>query len=707
MNDMAYEQTLTIGGMHCAGCVSRVQKVLGSVPGVTDAQVNLITNNATVLSSTNLGFAVLKAAVERAGFTAALPTREVPKGEPLWPILIAALLTLPLVLQMVSSPLMLPGWAQALLAGAVQLGFGWRFVKAGFGSLRAGAASMDVLVALGSWAAFLLSLYDLYAGGPLYFESPALVITLVMFGHFLEGRARRETGAAIRALAELQPFEALVRRNGAERLTKLADLRVGDLIVTRPGERVAVDGVLAEGAGALDVSHLTGESLPVDAAPGSKVMAGAINLSSLLVVRAERVGAETTLSQMIRLVEDAQAQKPALQKLADRISAVFVPVVLVLALVTWCGWWLAGASQAKAILNAVSVLVIACPCALGLATPAAIMAGVGVAARHGILIRDTDVLAHAGLVKAVVFDKTGTLTEGHPKLVATLGEHPDQVLARAAALQAGSLHPLARAVLAASGPAMKAEGLHDLPGQGVAGTFDGRELRLGSAALLEELGLSKGALAADEARLMQDGSTVAWLMQVTPEPLVLGLLGFADMMRPDAQAAVAGLRKRGMRTVLLSGDNEGSVAKLAADVGIDEFHASVLPADKAAFVGKLHAAGCVVMVGDGVNDAPALASADIGIAMGEGTDIAMQSAGITLMRSDVGLVSAALDISTRIQRRIWQGLGWAFVFNAVGLPLAAAGMLSPMFAGGAMAFSSLAVVLNALSLRGWRPVISG
>jgi Cu+-exporting ATPase len=585
----------------------------------------------------------------------------------------------------------------------VQIGLGSRFVHAGIGSIRAGSASMDVLVALGSWAAFLLSLYDLRFGGPLYFESAALVITLVLLGRYLESRARRETGAAIRALAALQPGEALVRRDGTEHKTALADLRVGDLVVARPGERVAVDGVLVEGSGALDASHLTGESLPLEVVPGAKVMAGAINLSALLVIRAEHVGAETILGQMIRLVEHAQANKPPIQKLADRISAVFVPVVLVIAALTYGGWLLAGASQGGAILNAVSVLVIACPCALGLATPAAVMAGTGVAARFGILIRDTDVLGHAGSVRTVVFDKTGTLTEGRPKLVETLGDAPDQVLAWAAALQSGSLHPLARAVLAASGPVVPARDVRDLPGRGVTGWVGDDELRLGSAVLLQELGLDKGALAADEARLMQDGCSIAWLMRVSPVPAVLGLLGFADQPRSGARAAVAGLKASGIRTVMLSGDNAGSVASIAGLIGIDDARSGVLPADKAAFVTRLRQGGTVVMVGDGVNDAPALASADIGIAIGEGTDVAMQSAAITLMRPDLALVAGALDICRLTQRRIWRGLGWAFVFNAIGLPLAASGMLSPVFAGGAMAFSSLAVVLNALTLRRWHP----
>eukprot|EP01037_Dinobryon_pediforme_P013515 gene13515-13634_t len=706
---MSAHQTLSIGGMTCAACVSRVEKVLMRVPGVEQAQVNLVTGKASVTAGAGVGFAALVAAVERAGYSATPESDAAQKTEPLWPVLVAAAFTAPIVLPMLLQPMgvpMLPGWVQAVLAAPVQIWLGWHFVTAGWKSVRAGSASMDVLVAIGTWAAFLLSLYGLWAAqdgmAHLYFESSALVITLVLLGRFLEGHARLQTGAAIRALAGLRPDSAIRRRDGADTVVKLSQVAVGDLLVVKPGARFAVDGVVVEGSGSVDEAHLTGESMPVEKAPGSAVMAGGINGASLLVVRTERIGAETVLGRMVRLVEDAQLNKPQVQKLADRISAVFVPVVLALALLTLVVWLVLGAGLAASILNAVSVLVIACPCALGLATPAAIMAGTGVAARFGILIRDTDVLGHAKSIRAVVFDKTGTLTEGHPRLVEWHGD--DTTLELAAALQQGSAHPLARAVLAASaGKVAVASGVRDLPGQGVEGTVGGRVLRLGNAALLAEAGIGKGALAAAEAGLMQGGRTLAWLIEIAPVPQVIGLLAFADTIKPGAKDAVAVLKARGLRTVLLSGDNEGSVAAMAAEAGLDEWQAGVMPADKAAFVSALRKTMPVAMVGDGINDAPALAEADIGMAMGEGTDIAMQTAGITLMRGDPGLVAAALDISRLTQARVWQGLAWAFGFNAIGLPLAALGYLSPVVSGGAMAFSSVAVVLNAVSLRRWKP----
>ncbi len=710
---MSAELSLAIGGMTCAACVSRVEKVLSRVPGVSGAQVNLVTGKATVRSDAPVPFATLVAAVERAGYEASALTAAPPPAAPLWPVLVAAALTAPIVGPMLLMPFgvpMLPGWAQALFAAPVQIWLGARFVVSGWKSVRGGSASMDVLVALGTWAAFLLSLYSLllspHGMGHLYFESSALVITLVLLGRVLEGRARLQTGAAIRALSALRPEMAVVRRDGTKIVVPIGDLAIGDLVVVRPGGRFPVDGEVIEGIGSVDESHLTGESMPVEKAPGDAVMAGAVNGTALLVVRTARIGAETMLGRMVRLVEDAQANKPAVQVLADRISAVFVPVVLGIALITLVGWLLVGAAPEVAILNAVSVMVIACPCALGLATPAAIMAGTGVAARYGILIRDTNVLARARSVAAVVFDKTGTITLGRPELVACLpaeGADRETVLTWAAALQSGSAHPLARAVLDAAGPVTPASAIRDLPGQGVAGMVDGRSLRLGSAALLAQSGLSKGALGDQEAALMQGGRIIAWLIEDGLNPRLLGLLAFADTIKPGAQAAMAGLRARGLRTILLSGDNAGSVAAMAAAAGIDEAHAGVMPADKAAFVATLRKTTPMAMVGDGINDAPALAEADIGLAMATGTEIAMQTAGITLMRGDLALVGAALDIARLTQMRVWQGLGWAFGFNAIGLPLAAFGQLSPVVAGGAMAFSSLAVVLNALSLRRWKP----
>jgi Cu+-exporting ATPase len=660
----------------------------------------------------------LTEAVSRAGYTA-VPVAQArhAKPDPLWPVLVAALLTLPLVLPMLADPfgyghvLMLPPWVQFLLALPVQFGFGARFYVAAWKSLRGGSASMDVLVALGTTAAFALSTGEMIVAWPgytmeLYFEGAAVVITLVMLGRFLEHRARARTTAAIEALAALRPETARIIRDGAEQEVATASLRAGDVLVIRPGERIAADGVVEDGAGSVDESLLTGESLPVSKAPGERVTGGAINGEARLLVRATSVGAESVLARMIRLVEDAQATKPPIQRLADRVSAVFVPVVVAIALATFLGWWLIGGDLVPAVIHAVAVLVIACPCAMGLATPTAIMVGTGVAARRGILIRDAAALERAHAVTTVAFDKTGTLTEGHPRLLAlhpATGVSEDEVLRLAAALQSGSEHPLARAVIeAAQGVTIPAaDAVRALPGRGVEGVVEGRRLVLGSRRLLDETGATPGALAEAEVALSAEGRSLAWL--ATADGETLALLGFGDAVKPTAAAAIARLKALGIRTVLISGDTKAAARTAALALGIDEVKAEVLPADKAAFVAALRGEGGVVaMVGDGVNDAPALAAADVGFAMGTGTDVAMNAAGITLMRGDPALVADAIDLSRRTWAKLRQGLFWAFAYNVLGIPVAAAGFLDPMLAGAAMALSSVSVVLNALSLRRWR-----
>jgi len=704
------EQVLIVGGMTCAACVSRVEKVLKRVPGVSAAEVDLMTGQARVHYAGTVSTASLAEAITRAGYTAAAAP---PPPEPFWPVGIALALSLPIALSMVVAAFggpMLPGWVQLALATPVLLWFGSGFVVRGWKSIRVGAPSMDALVAIGTWAAFLLSLFNLFGPMPdmasLYFDSAALVIALVLLGRFLEGRARRQAGAALRDLARLQPARVTRIAGDVVEEIDLIALRPGETFRVRPGERVAADGVIVEGHSEQDEAALTGESLPRDKAAGDAVLAGALNLSGLLLVRAEKIGAETALGRTVRLVEDAQGRKPAVQKLADRISAVFVPVVLVIALATLGGWLLHGASASEAIVNAVSVLVIACPCALGLATPAAIMAGTGAAARHGIVLRDPDVLATAHRVRTMVFDKTGTLTEGKPRLIACTPVATSiarDVLSIAAALQQGSLHPLARAVLAKAPPGKAAEHMQEFPGRGVGGVVEGREFRLGNARMLGEAGLEPGELAQAAAALAHDGASVSFLFETAPQRQLLGLLGFADTPRAGAADAVAALQARGLRCVLLSGDNPASVAAMAATLGLDEAIGGVLPAEKAAHVAKLRESGPVAMVGDGINDAPALAEADLGIAMAGSADLAAETAGIVLMRPDPRLVEAALDIAARTEQRIWMGLAWAFGFNLIGIPMAALGRLEPALAGAAMAFSSLAVVTNALLLRGWKP----
>jgi P-type Cu+ transporter len=722
---------LSIGGMTCASCAGRVEKALNRVPGVESAAVNLATEQAhVVVFGASVDAVRLVEAVERAGYTAAAlvaGTEEAGAEERAdrarregRRVLIAAALSAPLALGMVGDLAgfdgMLPGWAQLGLASVVQFWLGARFYRAGWGALRAGAGNMDLLVALGTSAAWGLSFYLLVTAHPghtphLYFEASAVLITFVLLGKWLEARAKGQTAAAIRALMDLRPATARLRRDGVERVVPVERIRVGDQVVVHPGERIPVDGVVVEGAGGVDESMLTGESLPVDKEPGGRVTGGSINLDGALAINTTAVGGETMLAQIVRLVEGAQASKAPIQRLVDRVSAVFVPVVLVIAALTLAGWWLATGDVEFAIVTAVSVLVIACPCALGLATPTAIMVGTGAAARHGILIKDAEALERAHAVTAAAFDKTGTLTEGKPRvtdLVATADLDENGVLRLAAALQAGSEHPLGHAVrerAAALGvTAARPADFRALAGRGVTGTVDGRALLLGNARAAVEWGVSDPALSERAAELEQAGRTVSWLVERAETSRALGLIAFGDTVKPGAAAAIRALRAQGVEPVMVTGDNWGAARAVAATLGVTRIFAEVLPGDKAAVIATLKAEGaCVAMVGDGVNDAPALAAADVGVAMATGTDVAMHSAGVTLMRGDPRLVVGAIDVSRRTYAKIRQGLFWAFAYNVVGIPLAASGHLSPVLAGGAMALSSVSVVLNALSLRGWAP----
>ena len=758
---------LRLEGMTCASCVGRVERALAAVPGVLSASVNLATEQAEVTRMKGTAAArELLAAVQGAGYSAhdlaaslaVAPTRS--QGG--WRVAVAALLSAPLMLPMAAGAfsgdphaLMLNGWLQLLLAAPVQFWLGARFYRAGWRAVRAGSANMDLLVALGTSAAFGLSvsglLKDSGGMGHLYFESSAVVITLVLFGKWLEARAKRQTTDAIRALNALRPETARRRRDGVDADVPLAEVGAGDVVVVRPGERLPVDGVVLEGASHVDESLLTGESLPVVKQVGDAVTGGAINAEGVLLVRTTAVGAESALARIVRLVESAQAGKAPIQRLVDQVSAVFVPVVLGLALLTLLGWGVIGADWPSGVLHAVAVLVIACPCALGLATPAAIMVGTGVAARHGILIKDAQALELAHALRTVAFDKTGTLTEGRPALVSAVpapasGTSPDAALsadaltALAASLQSGSEHPLARAVLQAIKTAVEpGREIRAFAGRGVGGVAGGvvggqageRVLRLGSARWMHELGADLGPLEAQAAAEQSAGRTVSWLAQIDAAgpAHVLGLLAFGDTVKPGAAQAIAALKRLGVRTLMISGDNLGSATAVARQIGIDDVRAEVLPADKAAIVRALKADGRVAMVGDGVNDAPALAAADVGIAMAgfdagaatgqagvpgtlqgissgisHGSDVAMQAAGITLLRGDLGLVAQAIDISRRTHAKIRQNLFWAFVYNAIGIPLAAFGALNPVLAGAAMALSSVSVISNALLLKRWKPV---
>ncbi|MGY6117317.1 heavy metal translocating P-type ATPase [Paraburkholderia strydomiana] len=748
---------LEIGGMTCASCAMRVEKALAKVPGVASASVNLATETASVNLTAAAAAAAsdaLIAAVKKAGYEAALLAPPDAAPEPadadvasapettagaavptaaerkrsqtrreLVAVLVCALLTLPLIVPMLGEwfgvHAMLPPWPQFGLASIVQLVFGARFYRAAYRAVRAGAGNMDLLVALGTSAAYGISVYQL-ATHPddamhLYFEASAVVITLVRFGKWLEARAKRQTTDAIRALQALRPDRARIRVGADEREVPLAQVKVGTVVIVRPGERVPVDGAVLEGRTHIDESLITGESMPVAKQTGDAVTAGSINGEGAIAVTTTAIGAETTLARIIRLVESAQAEKAPIQRLVDRVSEIFVPAILGIAALTLIGWLLAGAGGETAILNAVAVLVIACPCALGLATPAAIMAGTGVAARHGVLIKDAEALETAHRVNVVAFDKTGTLTIGQPSVTVfePVGSiDRDEALALAAAVQRQSDHPLARAVVKAHEAAapgarvLTASAARAVAGRGVEADVEGRALALGSARWLRELGIGLPPEAEARARELEAaGNTVSWLMQRDSQSgVALALIAFGDTVKPTARAAIDRLRAMGVKSVLVTGDNRGSAASVAEALGIDEFHAEVLPDDKARVIRdlKMRSAGIVAMAGDGINDAPALAAADIGIAMATGTDVAMHAAGITLMRGDPALVADAIDISRKTWRKIQQNLFWAFVYNLIGIPLAAFGLLNPMLAGAAMAFSSVSVVTNALLLRTWR-----
>ena len=717
--------------MSCASCASRVEKALAKVPGVLSAEVNLVMETAQISVNPALTTAdQLVDAVVATGFQAKVIHQESPLiTEPVqtqqvkmpdwWSVAVSALLASPLLgamlLEWAGWQVQLPAWLQWALATPVQFWLGARFYKAGWSALKAGAGNMDLLVALGTSAAYGLSVYLLFnpihAGMQhLYFESSTIVITLVLLGKWLEARAKKQTTEAIRALNALRPERASVLRHGQEVQLAIDAVLVGDIVVIRPGERIPVDGRVQQGESQVDESLITGENFPVSKKTGDKVTGGAVNGEGLLHVVTTTIGTESVLARIVRLVESAQAKKAPIQRLVDKVSAVFVPVVIGIASITLIAWGVLGGDWQEAILNAISVLVIACPCALGLATPTAIMVGTGVAAQHGILIKDAESLELAHAVKTVAFDKTGTLTEGHPKLVAlqSIAGNKDYLLTLAASLQVGSEHPLAKAVVNAA----QAKGLllqpvlelQALPGKGLVGLVGDQRLYLGNARLMDELGVDCVALKLASEALEAQGLSISWLAISSATSTLLGMLAFGDVLKPTAISAIKRLQNQDVLTVMISGDNHGSATSVGNQLGISQVYAQVLPEDKANIVAQLKRAhGLVAMVGDGINDAPALAAADIGIAMSSGTDVAIHAAGITLMRGDPALVADAIEISRRTYAKIRQNLFWAFVYNVVGIPLAALGLLSPVIAGGAMALSSVSVVSNALLLKRWRP----
>ncbi len=708
---------LAIGGMTCASCSARVEKVLNQIPRV-EARVNLATEKARVRYQPGLvDEADLMAAVSRAGYSAS-PITEASRAEEktrkaaeyrheLWVFVISTLFTLPLLVQMGAmlggayQMAWMPPWLQWLLATPVQFWAGWRFYTGAWKSLRGGGANMDVLVVLGTSAAYLFSvvtvLFD--PGGHVYFEASAAVVTLVRLGKLLEARAKSRTSTAIEQMIGLQPRNARVDRGGTLEEVDVARLRPNDVVVVRPGERIPVDGEVLEGASGVDESLLTGESLPITKQLGAQAYAGTQNLDGMLKIRAVGVGAHTQLMEIVRLTEAAQGSKAPIQKLADRISGIFVPAVIIIATLTFAGWWLYTGVFTASLIPAVAVLVIACPCALGLATPTAVMVGLGRGAQLGILVRSAEALERAEKLSVLALDKTGTLTEGRMALVASEpapGMTDDQLLELAAALEQGSGHPVAQALLeAAQARSLVLPAVTDfenVSGSGVSGTVAGHCLRLGTP---EWLGLQAGSA--------QSHPEATWVI-LAGDAGPLGRLACADRLRASSSGAVDRLARQGVRTVMLTGDHESSAAAIAKAAGVTEWRARVKPQDKAAAVAALKTEGAVVgMAGDGVNDAPALASADVSFGMASGSDIAMETADITLMHSDLNGVADSVELSRAVMRKIRQNLFFAFFYNVLALPLAALGMLNPVIAGAAMAMSSVSVVTNSLSLRHWRP----
>jgi Cu+-exporting ATPase len=742
------KRAFAVRGMHCAACVDKVERALRSVPGVEAASVNLATERASVeWDPARVDAHALAKAVAAAGYElaeaspsavpgAAVEDREqaergVEQRRLRARVVLGAALSVPIVLGSMTeifpwAPAWLRDpWTLLLLATPVQFWVGADFHRGFLRDLRHRSASMSTLVSLGTNAAYFFSLAVLLwphvfmaLGAMPYFETSAVVITLVALGRWLEARARGRTSEAIRRLVALAPRTARVLREGQEVDVPTSDVVVGDLVRIRPGERIPVDGEVVEGASAIDESMLTGESLPVQRAPGGPVFGGTVNRTGSFVFRASRVGADTTLAQIVRLVEEAQGSRAPIQRLADRVAARFVPAVLVIAAATFVGWWALGPAPSLlyALTNAVAVLVIACPCAMGLATPTAIMVATGRGAEHGVLFKSAEALETLHRVDMIVFDKTGTLTLGRPvvtDVIPAAGVSDDDVLAIAAAAEQASEHPIGEAIVARA----KERGLAlppvteftTVPGQGIDALAPEGRLLLGNGTLMLVRGVDVTALAPQAGALTTTGKTVVYVA-VAFRPL--GLIAVADTLKPEARGVVAALRARGLAVAMLTGDDRRTAAAIAREAGIEAVMAEILPEDKAREVARLREQGRrVAMIGDGINDAPALARADVGIAMGSGTDVAIEAADVTLMRGDLRGVVAAVDLSRRTIRIVKQNLVWAFGYNVVLIPVAAGLLyplwgilLSPILAGAAMAFSSVSVVMNSLRLRRWRPV---
>ncbi|OZF49303.1 heavy metal translocating P-type ATPase [Rhodococcus sp. 14-1411-2a] len=725
---MSQETELLLGGMTCASCANRIERKLNKLDGVS-ATVNYATEKARVTSD-GVATEELIAAVEAAGYTASLPAAEPADEPPTDPLkqrlIVSAVLSVPVIAMAMIPALQFTNWQwlSLTLAAPVVVWGAWPFHRAAWTNLRHGTSTMDTLVSMGTLAALGWSLYALFfgtAGTPgmthpfeftiartdgasnIYLEAAAGVTTFILAGRWFESRSKRQAGAALRALMDLGAKTVAVLKDGKEQQIPVEQLAVGDLFVVRPGEKIATDGTVENGSSAVDRSMLTGESVPEEVGVGDAVVGATVNVGGRITVRASRVGADTQLAQMAKAVEEAQTGKAQAQRLADRISGIFVPIVIAISVAT-LGFWLgAGNSAAGAFTAAVAVLIIACPCALGLATPTALMVGTGRAAQLGILIKGPEILESTRRVDTVVLDKTGTVTTGEMTLQSVHvadGEDEDVVRAVAAALEAGSEHPIARAIADAT-PSMTVEEFTSLEGLGVQGVVDGRAAVIGRRSLLADWSMPLPAELADAFETAENQGRTAVVLGW--DGRARGVLVISDSVKPTSKQAVAELRALGLTPVMLTGDNEAAARTIAAEVGIDQVIAGVLPTGKVDAVRELQASGKVVaMVGDGINDAAALATADLGLAMGTGTDVAIEASDLTLVRGDLRAVGDAIRLSRRTLSTIKGNLFWAFAYNVAAIPLAAAGLLNPMLAGAAMALSSVFVVSNSLRLRRFR-----
>ena len=709
--------SVNIKGMTCASCVNRIEKALTKNEGITSASVNLATEKANILfDDSTLKTSKIVDIISNAGYEASLEassTKENDLKKEKRFIFFAVVLTLPLALPMFFElfgfHVMPSPWLQLILATPIQFIIGARFYKSAWDAIKAKTGNMELLVAIGTTAALGLSLYLLLHGHVnLYFEGSAVVITLVLLGKYFESRAKMQTTASIKALQALRPLTAKVIRHNSELEIFIEELKLSDLVVIRPGERIPVDGIIKKGKTQVDESLITGEGLPVDKDESDKVIGGSINGDGLIQVEVTALGLETVLARIIRMVEETQAAKAPIQRLVDKVSAYFVPTVLVIALITILTTAYILGNWETAIIHGVAVLVIACPCALGLATPTSIMVGTGVAAKAGILIKDAEALEITHSVTIIAFDKTGTLTEGKPALsqLYTFGKSEIEILTLLATIQNGSEHPLAKAILNDASKKnislLQATSTKALPGRGVEAEINNTKYVLASKRLLSEFNIKdKLVLSISHEREIL-GETVSFLVEL-PINKVIGIVTFKDTIKESAKSTIKKLKELGIKTIMLTGDNQESANLVAKELGIDFVRAEILPQQKSEIIQELKGQGEIVaMVGDGINDAPALAAAHVGIAMSTGTDVAMQSAGITLMRGNPLLIPDAISISRKTYSKIKQNLFWAFIYNVIGIPLAAFGYLNPVVAGAAMAMSSVSVVTNSLLLRRWK-----